>query len=88
MFIPNTVCVLANAPHPEAAKQLVDFILSAEVGEHLAKSRSAQIPLHASLSGMDHPFDLSKIKPMDVDYQRVGAEIDARHAELKELFLD
>jgi len=88
LFIPNTVCVLANAPHPDAAKQLVDYILSAEVEEHLAKSRSAQIPLHTSLEDMPHPLDLKQIKPMDVDYQQVGAAINARHAELKEFFLD
>lgn len=88
LFIPNTVCILANAPHPDAAKQLVDYILSAEVEERLAKSRSAQIPLHRSLSEMEHPFELDRIKPMEVDYQQIGAEIDTRFAELKELFLD
>lgn len=88
LFIPNTVCILANAPHPDAAKELVDFILSVEVEEHLAKSRSAQIPLHKSLSKMPHPFDLEQIKPMEVDYQKIGSEINARHDELKELFLD
>lgn len=88
LFIPNTVSILANAPHPDTARQLVDYILSAEVEEHLAKSRSAQIPLHRSLSDMPHPFELDRIKPMEVDYQVIGAEITDRFSELKELFLD
>ncbi|MAF66683.1 MAG: iron ABC transporter substrate-binding protein [Planctomycetes bacterium] len=88
LLIPNTVCVLAQAPHPDAARRLVDFVLSAEVEETLARSRSAQIPLHASLTDLEHPLPLERMKVMQVDYARVGAEIDERHGQLKEMFLD
>ncbi|MDP6538319.1 MAG: extracellular solute-binding protein [Planctomycetota bacterium] len=88
LLIPNTVCVLAAAPHPDAARRLVDHILSAEVEATLARSRSAQIPLHGSLSDLDHPLPLERMKVMAVDYARVGAEIVERHAQLKEMFLD
>ena len=88
LFIPNTVCILKDAPHPDAAKQLVDYLLSAEVEERLAHSRSAQIPLHGSLQDMQHPLPIEKMKAMEIDYAELGEQIDARHAELKEFFLD
>lgn len=88
LLIPNTVCILKDAPHPDAARRLVDYILSVELEEQLAKSRSAQIPLHAELQGMDHPLPISELKSMEVDYAKIGAEIDQRLQELTELFLD
>ncbi len=88
LVIPNTVAILADAPHPEAARRLVDYILSPEVERRLAESRSAQIPLHASLQGIEHPLPLDRLKPMEVDFQRVGREIDERTNLLRELFLD
>lgn len=88
LFIPNTVCILAGAPRPEAAKKLVDWILSESVERELAASRSAQIPLHASLRGAPHQLPLERMKPMQVDYAAVGARIDERAQELKEMFLD
>lgn len=88
LFIPNTVMVLKDAPNPEAAKRLIDFLLSPEVEVMLADSRAAQIPLHRSLAARSHVLPLERMKPMRVDYQAVGRELAARTAELKEQFLD
>lgn len=46
LYIPNTLAIIKGCRHPEAAKQLVDFLLSAEIEGQLAEGRSAQIPLH------------------------------------------
>ncbi|MCK5803864.1 MAG: extracellular solute-binding protein [Lentisphaeria bacterium] len=43
--IPNTVAIVRGAPHPEQARKLVDFLLSAETEIALANSRSRQVPL-------------------------------------------
>jgi len=43
--IPNTVALVKGARHEAAAKQLIDFLLSAETELALAKSKSRQIPL-------------------------------------------
>ena len=37
---------------------------------------------------MEHPLPLERMKPMKVDYAELGAQIAARHEELKEQFLD
>ena len=48
LFIPNTVCLLRNAPNPKAAKRLVNFLVSGEIEQRLAAGKSAQIPLSES----------------------------------------
>src|SRR5262249_34302893 len=44
LFIPNTLAIIKGSPHPEAAKKLVDYLLSPAVEEKLAAGASAQIP--------------------------------------------
>ena len=43
--IPNTAAVIKGARHPEEARRLVDFLLSAEVETALANSDARQVPL-------------------------------------------
>lgn len=43
--IPNTVALIRGASHVSAAKQLIDFLLSADTELALAKSKSRQLPL-------------------------------------------
>lgn len=88
LLIPNTVAILANAPNPDEAQVLVDYLLTAEFEAKLADSRSAQIPVHESLKGRPHKLPLDGVKWMEVDYAEVGAVIDERFEELKETFLD
>jgi iron(III) transport system substrate-binding protein len=88
LLIPNTVAVLAAAPHAAAARRFVDWVLRPEIEAELARARSAQIPVRAGVPrppGVKGPEDF---RVMQVDFARVGAEIDARTVELKELFLD
>jgi iron(III) transport system substrate-binding protein len=51
LLIPNSVAIVAGAPHLEDAKVLVDYLLSREVEEALARSRSAQIPMRKGIAG-------------------------------------
>ncbi|MCA8957086.1 MAG: extracellular solute-binding protein [Planctomycetes bacterium] len=62
MLIPNSVAMVKGAPHPEAARKLIDFILSKEVEGLLAAARSAQIPLRADVTG-----------PSEAQILRIGA---------------
>jgi iron(III) transport system substrate-binding protein len=45
IVIPNTVSLIHGAPHLDQAKELIDFLLSAETELALARSGSRQIPL-------------------------------------------
>lgn len=88
MVIPNTVALMKDAPHPDNAKRLIDFILSEEVERELAFSRSAQIPVRASVERPDYLKSAADFKVMAVDFEQVGKDLPARHEELKSLFLD
>lgn len=48
LLIPNTVALIAGGPHPQEARQLVDYLLSDQVEQRLARSESQQIPLHGA----------------------------------------
>ncbi|MEE8148328.1 MAG: extracellular solute-binding protein, partial [Longimicrobiales bacterium] len=54
LLIPNTVCVIKDAPHPDAARRFVDWVLSREIEERLAFARSAQIPVRADVPRPDY----------------------------------
>ena len=47
--MPNMVSLIANAPHPDEGKQLIDYLLSTDVERQLAQSEAVQIPLHAGV---------------------------------------
>lgn len=88
LLIPNTVSILEKAPHPEAARRFVDWLLRREVERRLAFSRSAQIPVR---SGVEHPDHVRlpgiDFKVMDVDYVELGRDMETRGEELRELFV-
>ncbi len=88
MVIPNTVCVMKDAPHPELARKLVDYILSKEVEAKLAASRSAQIPVRGDVPCPDSVRTTADFRVMEVDFVAVGRGMERRQAELKEMFLD
>jgi len=49
LLIPNSVGLIAGAPHPEAGRKLIDFLTSAELERILAQSDSRNIPVRPSL---------------------------------------
>jgi iron(III) transport system substrate-binding protein len=87
LLIPNTVCILKDAPHPENARKLVDFILSKEVEAKLAASESAQIPVRAAVARPAHVKAASELTLMPVDWRVVGADVSRRLEQFKGRFL-
>jgi len=87
LLLPNTIGILARAPHPEAARRFVDWVLRPEVEAELASSRSAQIPVRPSVPRPSHVVGPEDFRATDVDLAVVGRAIRARTAELQELFL-
>ncbi len=50
LVIPNTAALVKNAPHPDEAKKLLDFILSEELEKLLVESDSHNSPIRSSLA--------------------------------------
>jgi iron(III) transport system substrate-binding protein len=71
LFIPNTVAVIKGCPHPEQARQLLDYLLRPEVEKKLAESASKQIPLnptvHAQLPAALAPAQNARALPVDFE---------------------
>jgi iron(III) transport system substrate-binding protein len=72
LFIPNTLAVMRGCPNPQGARQLVDYLLSAEVEARLAESASHQIPLNPEVKASLPPqVETPKtVKAMDVDFEK------------------
>ncbi len=75
-LMPNMVSLIAGAPHAEAGKKLIDYLLSAEVERMLAQSEAVQIPLHAGVEGPKNIPPLNSFKPMSLDYGKAAARIE------------
>ena len=76
-MMPNMASFIAGAPHAEAGKKLIDFLLSAEAERLLANSDAVQIPLQPGVEPPPNLPALQSIKPMTLDYQIVADRLEA-----------
>lgn len=86
LFIPNTVAIIRDAPHPKEAKQLVDFLLSPQVEQMLAEGPSAQIPLNWQVKTAPRVESPRTVRAMEVDFEAAAAQWDAAATFLRDLF--
>jgi iron(III) transport system substrate-binding protein len=87
LFIPNTVALVKNAPHPEEGKKMIDYLLSKEIESKLAFSESAQIPVRDGVAKPGTIPDFSSIKAMEVDYYQVAARMEEAARYCQKLFV-
>ncbi|MEW6267832.1 MAG: extracellular solute-binding protein [Thermodesulfobacteriota bacterium] len=71
LVMPTSVVLLARAPHPEAGRRLIDFLLSAEAERMMAES-AAHMPLRADVATPAGVRSVAEIRAMQVDYGRLG----------------
>jgi len=83
--MPNTVSMIAGAPHPKTARKLIDFLLSPETERRLAELDCVQMPLHAGVPTPPNVRPVSSIRAMDVDYTMVADRIQGVDRMLREL---
>jgi iron(III) transport system substrate-binding protein len=78
MVIPSTVALIQGAPHPEEARALIDFLLSAAMEQRLAAGKSAQFPLRPELPGPPAFGQLSQHYPLDQPpaFDDIGARLE------------
>ncbi|MFA6045155.1 MAG: extracellular solute-binding protein [Phycisphaerales bacterium] len=69
LLLPNTVGIVRGCPHPNEARKLADFILSAKVEEMLATSEAKNVPIRDSLAkklGMPPMPDGAQVTPKEL----------------------
>ncbi len=87
LVIPNSVALVKGGPTLEAGKALIDFLLSPEVEQWLAASRSIQIPLNPAVKASETVPILSSIRAMHTDFEKI-AEVMPHSAQfIREEFL-
>ncbi len=87
LLIPNTIGLIQGAPHEAAAKKFIDWALDPAREKELAFSRSAQVPVRASVERPASVKGPSEFKPMPVDFAKVAASLEKRAERFKELFV-
>jgi iron(III) transport system substrate-binding protein len=80
--MPNTVSLIAGAPHPDAGRKLIDYLLSPDTEKRLAEL-AVQMPLRPGVPTPANVKPVSTIKAMDVDYRRVAGKIKQVDKALK-----
>jgi len=83
--MPNTVSLIAGAPHPETAQKLIDFLLSPETEKQLAELDCVQMPLHANVVTPANVKTVSEVKAMELNYVRVSERIKEVDKILRDL---
>ena len=74
--MPNMVSLIANAPHADEGRRLIDYLLSREVEERLARSEAVQIPLHADVPAPPNIPPIHTFKPMTLDFTRAAERVE------------
>jgi len=87
LFIPNTLALIANAPHPETGKKLIEYLLSPEVEVALAKGKSAQIPLNPNVTTKVRVKTPKEVHMMGVDFNAAADAFDGASKYIEEFFL-
>ena len=86
LFIPNTVSIIKGSPHPEAARQLLDYLLSPEVETKLAEGASVQIPLNPNAHAKLRVETPQTVKATEVDFGAAAEKWDAAARFLRDEF--
>ncbi len=84
--IPNTVAILAGAPHPVAAGRLADFLLTAAIEDRLAMGESSQLPISRAATHRPRVLPEQPVRWMRVDFEKAADHWETLALELAELF--
>lgn len=87
LLIPSTVMLIADAPHPEQGRALIDYLLSKDVEQALIDAGYSHIALHQGIDGSASCVTTENIRGMGVDFERVYRHFDAVQEDLREVFL-
>ena len=87
LLIPNSVALIKDGPNPEAARKLIDYLLSPEVEGALASTRSIQIPLNPAVEPPENVPDIAAMRTMDVDFDAIAGRMESTATFIQEEFL-
>lgn len=77
LLVPNAAVLIARAPHSEAGKAFIDYLLSPATETALAESDAAQIPVRPGVRVPAHVRAIEKFKTMKVDYAQLAPLLES-----------
>lgn len=86
LFIPNTLSIVRGAPHPDAARKLIDYLLSGQVEAALAAGASAQIPLRTDTDIAVRVETPRTVHAMPVDFEKAADAWDEAATFIRDEF--
>jgi len=88
IVIPNTVSLVKGAPHEQAARRFIDYVLDPSVEERLAHGPSGQIPVRGDVPRPEGVLDLSGYELARIDWGAAGRAYADNTDALEAFFLD
>lgn len=86
LVIPNTVAVIAGAPHLAEARLLVDYLLRPQTEQDLAQSGWSHIPLHPGVQPTGC-YPNGGVKDMGISLRDIYSQLEVVRKDLSELFM-
>jgi iron(III) transport system substrate-binding protein len=75
LVVPTAVVLIRGGPHAEPGKKLIDYLLSPDVERRMAET-AAHVPLRSGVTTPPSVKRVQDIRAMQVDYARVGTEME------------
>ncbi|MGH8701886.1 MAG: extracellular solute-binding protein [Burkholderiales bacterium] len=83
LVMPTSVVLLRRAPHADAGRRLIDYLLSADVERRMAEN-AAHMPLREGVATPANVRSAAGLRTMQVDYNRVSEQIEAQQGWLRQ----
>jgi iron(III) transport system substrate-binding protein len=75
LIVPNCAVLIAGAPHPDAGRHFIDYLLRPGTERRLAEGEAAQMPLRPGVPLPPGVVSVQQLKPLAVDYATLGAKL-------------
>ncbi len=86
LILPNTVALVAGAPHPDQGRALIEFLLDPRIEEELASSPSRQIPLRPDVPVPENGLRLEDVPRMSISLEEAAAALPRALEIAREVF--
>jgi iron(III) transport system substrate-binding protein len=86
LFLPNTISVIKNGPHPIAAGVLADYLASEKTEDRLTMSSSAHFPIWPGSKNRSAATPKEPVRWMEVDFERAADAWEKIAPKLPKIF--
>lgn len=86
LLIPNTLCILKNCPHPNAARALGNYLLTEDIEGRLAMGPSGNIPVRPGHPQKSRAAPPATTRYMEVDFAKAADQWESATTTLRSIY--